>query len=201
DIHVGNEHAPFYGYRTATCDYLEHFAYADKVWIGEGYDYRSQPPEYFLTEVSGLCQGLTSEMLEKGGNPWRGAVFGMTTRAGWSQGGLTLPIWKLWDGFGIADARMYGFWDPDCPVSVENDAVKATAFVKKNGEALIAVASWLPDDRELLISVDREALGIDGDYELYAPPVEGFQDEAVFPSGAPVPIACGKGRMFLVRKK
>ena len=71
----------------------------------------------------------------------------------------------------------------------------------KNGEALIAVASWLPDDRELLISVDREALGIDGDYELYAPPVEGFQDEAVFPSGAPVPIACGKGRMFLVRKK
>ncbi|MBR3992051.1 MAG: hypothetical protein IKI91_07920, partial [Clostridia bacterium] len=47
DIHVGNEHAPFYGYRTATCDYLEHFAYADKVWIGEGYDYRSQPPEYF----------------------------------------------------------------------------------------------------------------------------------------------------------
>lgn len=201
DIHVGNEHAPFYGYRTATCDYLEHFAYADKVWIGEGYDYETRQPEYFLTEVSGLCQGLTSEMLEKGGNPWRGALFGMTTRAGWSQGGLTLPIWKLWDGFGIADARMYGFWDPDCPVSVENDAVKATAFVKKNGEALIAVASWLPDDRELLISVDREALGIDGDYELYAPPVEGFQDEAVFPSGAPVPIACGKGRMFLVRKK
>ena len=198
---MGNEHAPFYGYRTATCDYLEHFAYADKVWIGEGYDYETRQPEYFLTEVSGLCQGLTSEMLEKGGNPWRGAVFGMTTRAGWSQGGLTLPIWKLWDGFGIADARMYGFWDPDCPVSVENDAVKATAFVKKNGEALIAVASWLPDDRELLISVDREALGIDGDYELYAPPVEGFQDEAVFSSGAPVPIACGKGRMFLVRKK
>ncbi len=201
DIHLGNEHSPFYGYRTPTCDYLEHFAYADKIWVGEGYDYQNEHPDYFLTEISGLPLGLTSEMLEGGGNPWRGMVFGMTTRAGWSQGGLTLPIWKVWDSFGIADSRMFGYWDPDCPISTENDSVRATAFVKDNGETLIAVASWLPTDRDFILSVDRDALGINGDFEFYAPPIEGFQEEATFPSGEPVPIPYGKGWMFILRKR
>ena len=201
DIHVGNEHSSFYGYRSSTCDYLEHFAYADKVWIGEGYDYQNEHAEYLLTEVAGLTQGLTSEMLEGGGNPWRGALFGITTRAGWSQGGLTLPIWRVWDSFGISEARVYGFWDPDCPVTAENDQIKASAFVKANGETLIAVASWFPYDKEFILSVDRGALGIEGDFEFYAPAIESFQEEATFASDDMIPIPYRKGWIFIIRKK
>ena len=200
DIHLGNEHSPFYGYRTPTCDYLEHFAYADKIWVGEGYDYQNEGPDYFLTEICGLPLGLTSEMLEGGGNPWRGAVFGMTTRAGWSQGGLTLPIWKVWDEFGIADSRIFGYWNPKCPVTTESDSVKATAFVKENGQTLIAVASWMPTDREFILSVDRGALGIKGDFELDAPQIESFQEEATFSSGDRIPIAYPKGWIFILKR-
>ena len=125
----------------------------------------------------------------------------MTTRAGWSQGGLTRPIWDVWDSFGIADSKMLGYWDPDCPVTTENDSVKATAFVKENGETLIAVASWLPCDREFILSVDRKALGIEGDFEFYAPYIESFQDEATFASHYMIPIPYRKGWLFLIKRK
>ena len=46
------------------------------------------------------------EMLQKGGNPWRGMVYGMTSRLPWA--GDPRPLWKVWDEFGIADARMIG---------------------------------------------------------------------------------------------
>ncbi len=201
DIHIGNEHTKYYSYASPACEYLEHFAYADKLWIGEGYDYRSEGPDYFLTEVSGLPFGLTSEMLEGGGNPWRGMIFGMTTRAGWSQGGLTLPIWRLWDEFGIKEAKMVGYWNPGCPVSTENDLIKATAFIKKDGSVLISIASWYPTDREFLVSVDREALELKGEFELYAPFIESFQEEAVFDPNGLIPIPAGKGWIFIIRKK
>ena len=139
-------------------------------------------------------------MLEGGGNPWRGMVFGMTTRAGWSQGGLTLPIWKLWNEFGIGDADMIGYWDPSCPVGTENDLIKATAYVKSDGEILIAVASWYPIDRDCLITLDREKLGLAGDCEFYAPYIESFQDETSFSVRDPVPIPAGKGWLFKIRK-
>ena len=201
DIHLGNEHLKVYGSGSPACEYLEHFAYADKVWIGEGYDYVSQHPDFFLTEVSALLFGLTSEMLEGGGNPWRGMIYGMTTRAGWSQGGLTLPIWKLWNEFGICDAEMIGYWEPSCPVGTENDLIKATAYVRPDGEILIAVASWYPVDRECIIFLDRCALGIEGDCEFYAPYIENFQNEESFPVRDPIPVSAGKGWLFNIRKK
>ena len=29
-------------------------------------------------------------------------------------------MWKAWDDFGIAEARMVGYWEPDCPVHTDN---------------------------------------------------------------------------------
>jgi hypothetical protein len=44
-------------------------------------------------------------------------------------------------------------------------------------------------------------LCISGDYEFYAPPIEDFQEEAVFSSNEPVPIKAGQGWLFVIRNK
>ncbi len=202
DIHCGNDHEmPCYGYVSPANLYLEHFAYADSLWNGEGYHYEDVSPEYYLTEISGIPFGLMGEMLHGGGNPWRGMVYGMTARMGWQQGGISWQIWKLWEEFGISSAKMLGWWDPACPVSAENDLVRVTAYVKENGDVLIAAASWCPADRSFLFSVNKEQLGIEGDYEFYAPFVEDVQEEATFASDALIPIAAGKGWLFILRRK
>jgi hypothetical protein len=201
DIHNGNTHSPCYGHISPANYYMEHFAYADSLWLGEGYQYEKVSPEYFLIESSGIPFGLMGEMLHCGGNPWRGMVYGMTARMGWQEGGVSYQIWKLWDEFGIADANMLGWWNPECPVSVENDLVRATAYVKDNGDVLIAAASWYPADKSFLFSVNKEQLGIAGDFEFYAPPVEDVQEEAVFASNELIPIPHGKGWLFYLRRK
>ena len=69
-------------------------------------DYENNPADFFLTEVSGIPFGLIGEMLQGGGNPWRGMIFGMTNRMPWSDNADPRPIWKAWDNFGIeAESR------------------------------------------------------------------------------------------------
>ena len=173
--------------------------------------------------MCGIPFGVMGEMLESGGNPWRGMLYGMTARCGWSQGGVSTTIWRsVWEQFGIADAKMYGYWHPDCPVSVDNDEVKATVYIKDSGDVLICLASWFPYAREFRLSIDRVALGITGDFELYAPEIKGMrptdrriplegvdmstpvgnlQEEAVFDGNAPIYICPGKGYMLFIRNK
>ena len=119
---------------------MELFPYIDSLWFGEGFNY-NETPDYWLVEISGIPYGLFGEMLQDGGNPWRGMIYGMTDRLGW--GGNPQPIWKVWDNFGIQDARMIGYWDPACPVKTGRKDVLATAYVKQ-GKTLVAVASWAP---------------------------------------------------------
>ena len=96
--------------------YMEFFPYVDRLWFGEGFNY-DEPPDYWLTEVSGIPYGLMGEMLQDGGNQWRGMLYGMTARMPWR--GDVGPLWRLWDEFGIAEARMIGYWEKDCPVRTE----------------------------------------------------------------------------------
>ena len=200
DIHCGNDHmSERFGYGAPVCTYLEHFASADSLWIGEQYRYEEQDANFHFTKVSGIPFGLMSELLHAGGNPWRGMLYGMTARAGWQQGGLSTPIWKFWDAFGVKDATMLGYWNPKCPVSTENDQAKATVYVRKDGEILVSLATWYPADRKYIVAVNKEYLGIEGDYELYAPPIEGFQEEAVFSSQELIPSKAGRGWLFVIR--
>lgn len=120
---------------------MEHLPYLTDLWIGEYYNY-NRGPDYFLVEVSGLPFGITSEMLhyENGGNRWRGMIYGMSGRFLKD----VESIWRFWDQFGIKDSAMRGYWDPECPVSVDSREVKATAYVK-GSEALIALAHWPAD--------------------------------------------------------
>ncbi len=132
DLHSANQYNPRDGFSSSANLYLEHFPYLDRLWFGEYFDYDSRP-DYWLVEISGIPFGLMGEMLEKGGNPWRGMVYGMTARLPWA--GDPTPLWKAWDEFGMAGTRMVGYWSPRSPVRTGNPEVLATVYLKEESPA------------------------------------------------------------------
>ena len=94
--------------------YTEFFPYVNRLWFGEGFNYDAMSPEQWLVECSGIPFGLMGDMLQDGGNRWRGMLFGMTARLPWPNSDPR-PVWKVWDEFGIGEARMMGWWETDCP--------------------------------------------------------------------------------------
>ena len=174
DFHSGNNFHPEYGLNNCANQYLELFPCIDSLWFGEGFDY-NEPPDYWMVEIAGIPYGLFSEMLQGGGNPWRGMLYGMTNRFGW--GGDPRGLWKVWDEFGIADARMIGYWDPTCPVQTGRDDVLATVY-QRAGRTLVALASWAPAPASVPLEIDFSRLGLDpAKTNVYAPPIAGFQGE------------------------
>jgi hypothetical protein len=174
---------------------MEHFPFIDRLWFGEYFEY-DRGPDYWLTEVSGIPFGLMGEMLEKGGNPWRGMLYGMTARLPWS--GDPRPLWRLWDDFGIATSRMIGYWVPDRPVRTNRNDILATSYVKA-GATLVAVASWSDTTRDVILEFDWDALGLARNNSiLEAVPIEGLQHAKAFLPGDPIPVAPGKGVILLL---
>lgn len=195
DFHSGNNYHPQYGLNNCANQYMELFPYVDSLWFGEGFDY-NESPDYWLVEVSGIPYGLFGEMLHGGGNPWRGMLYGMTNRLGW--GGDPRHIWKLWDDFGIQNAKMIGYWDSSCPVRTNHKDVLATAYVGK-GKTLVALASWAKEPVRCAIDINLGILGLDPEKTtLYAPPIPGIQPEAVFKPAEPLPVLPGRGWMLIV---
>lgn len=201
DFHSGNDFT-FNDRRVSpACLYMEHFPYVNSLWFGEGYDY-NESPDYWLVEISGIPFGLFGEMLQDNGNPWRGMVYGMTAR--YYSGADPKHIWRLWDEFGIQDARMIGYWDPACPVRTDHQDVLATAYVKPD-KTLVSIASWA---RESLwgkqpvrcrLRVDWAALGLDPEKAtIVAPAIPGFQDAAEFRPPDEIPVESGKGWLLVL---
>jgi hypothetical protein len=153
--------------------YMEYFPFIDRLWFGESFDY-NESPDFWLIEVSGIPFGLMGEMLQNGGNRWRGMLYGMTARLPWNGEADPRPIWKVWDDFGISDARMIGYWEKDCPVRTDRKDVLATAYVR-NGKTLISVASWAPTPVQAKLKIDWRTLGLsEQKAHLYAPFVKDF---------------------------
>ena len=115
-------------------------------------------PDFWLVEVSGIPFGLMGEMLQDGGNPWRGMVFGMTDRLPWA--GDPRPLWKAWDAFGMADSRMVGYWVDARPVKTDHADVLATGYVRE-GRTMVALASWAKEQVDVKLAIDWAALGLD----------------------------------------
>ncbi|HEU5357778.1 MAG TPA: glycoside hydrolase domain-containing protein, partial [Gemmatimonadales bacterium] len=196
DLHSANQYDKNDGYASSANLYLEHFPYIDRLWFGEYFDYNSQP-DYWLTEISGIPFGLMGEMLQDGGNPWRGMVFGMTDRLPWA--GDPRPLWLAWDAFGITDARMLGWWAPSDPVKTGRSDILATSYVRK-GRTMVAVASWAKDTVALHLSIDWKALGLDPrTATISAPAIEKFQPAAMFKVGDPIPMVPGKGWLLVIK--
>jgi len=183
--------------------YMEFFPYIDRLWFGESFNYEAMTPEQYLVEVSGLPFGLGGEMLQNGGNPWRGALYGMTNRYGWITENFVCdprPVWRIWDSFGIASSEMSGYWEKDCPVRTSNPSVLATVY-KRKGRALIALASWAPTQVGVKLSIDFKSLGIDpAKARLYAPVSAGFQPSAEYAIDDAIQVEPGKGWMLILKE-
>jgi len=179
DLHSANQFNVRDGFINSAMLYMEHFPYISRLWFGEYFDY-GQGPDYWITEVSGLPFGLMGEMLQDGGHPYRGMLYGMTAR---KYGNVDpRPVWGMMNAFGIAESRMLGYWLDDAPVRTGRDDVLATVYVR-DGKALIALASWSDRDQVVTLEVDWEALGLTPGSPAAAPPVEGLQ------AGGPVDLS------------
>ncbi|MHB8053860.1 MAG: glycoside hydrolase domain-containing protein [Candidatus Aminicenantales bacterium] len=197
DLHSANQYNPRDGFASSANLYLEHFPYLDRLWFGEYFDYEGMPADYWLVEISGIPFGLMGEMLEGGGNPWRGMVFGMTNRLPWS-GRSPEGIWKVWDDFGMAGSEMIGYWMKINPVRTDSPDVLATVYRKK-GKAMIAAASWAKTPVSVDFRIEWKALGLDpAKVKFRAPEISGIQTAASFKPGDKIPFEPGKGWILIV---
>eukprot|EP01051_Picozoa_sp_SAG22_P008956 SAG22_NODE_714_length_7722_cov_3.919585_6_plen_140_part_00 len=81
DVHQGTRPAngSCNGYPTSgdspALNYMQHLPSINRVWFGEGFDYQSTSPDYFLIEASGIAFGVLGDMNGEVGkcpnpNPW-----------------------------------------------------------------------------------------------------------------------------------
>lgn len=200
DLHSANQFNERDGFVNSALLYLEHFPYLNRLWFGEYFDYEGNDADFFLTEVSGIPFGLMGEMLEQGGNPWRGMLYGMTNRMPWSEDADPRPLWKAWDAFGMEGSRMVGYWAERPPVTTGRGDVPATVFTRvADRRALVALASWAPGDVSVPLAIDWGALGIDpARAQIEAPAIDRFQPARRFAAGEPIPVASGKGWLLVI---
>ncbi len=199
DLHSANQYDKNDGFNNSANLYMEHFPYLNRLWFGEYFDYEKNLPDFFLIEVSGIPFGLMGEMLQGGGNPWRGMIYGMTNRMPWSDNADPRPIWKAWDDFGMQGTKMIGYWVDDNPVKTDNDKVLATIY-KKEGEALVSIASWANGDVYVQLNVDWKKLRIDpAKATITAPEIKNFQPAKAFKLGEKIPVEKGKGWLLIIK--
>jgi hypothetical protein len=201
DLHSANQYNKNDGFNNSANLYMEHFPYLNRLWFGEYFDYENNSPDFFLTEVSGIPFGLMGEMLQGGGNPWRGMIYGMTNRMPWSDNADPRPIWKVWDDFGMQGSKMIGYWVENNPVKTNNPDVPATIY-KKDKSALVSIASWAKADTDIQLIVDWKALGIDpAKAVITAPEIKNFQPAADFQPGQGINVPKGKGWLLIIKEK
>lgn len=154
DIHSWNHMNKWAGYANSLHLYTELLPYVDRTWIGEGFSEKNSL-DFWLVEMSGIPFGLLSETLDAQ-NQYRGLVFGMLPRLPWS--GNPVHLWKLWDDFGMKNAKMFGYWDENSPVKTDNESLPATVYV--NGKkAMVVIANWTDMPQKAKISIDSSVLG------------------------------------------
>ncbi|MCD4852627.1 DUF6067 family protein [Arthrobacter sp. AK01] len=190
DLHSANQFTAHDGYASSANLYMEQLPYVDRLWLGEYFDYDTTDPDYWLVELSGIPFGLMGEMLEGGGNPWRGMVFGMTGRAPAVD---NRPLWEFWAETGLEHATMHGFWDHHAPVRTSHPEVLATTWVTERG-MVVALASWAGQTEHVRLIFDDEAAATSVD----APAIPGFQSAASYMPGEPITLEPQRGLLLTI---
>lgn len=199
DLHSANQYNKSDGFNNSANLYMEHFPYLNRLWFGEYFDYNNNYPDFFLTEISGIPFGLMGEMLQDGGNPWRGMIYGMTNRYPWTEDADPRAIWRFWDQFDMQGTDMIGYWSSNCPVKTNNEKVLATVY-KKNGKALISLASWANTDTDINLKIDWDKLGINPQKAtITATEIKNFQPAKTFAINEAIPVKKGKGWLLIVQ--
>ena len=197
DVHSWNHFNERAGFASCANLYLENLPYVDRIWFGEGFDY-NESPDYWLIEISGIPYGQMGEMLQGGGNPWRGMIYGMTARLPWS--GNPEHIWKVCDEFGIEEADMRGYWVPTRPVKTDHKDVLATTY-HRQGKTLVAIASWAKTPVECQLQIDWQTLGLDESKSgIRAPAIQDFQEAVSFNPRDAIPIEPGRGWLLFIEE-
>ena len=198
DLHSANQYNPRDGFASSANLYLEHFPFINRLWFGEYFDYDSRP-DYWLVEISGIPFGLMGEMLEKGGNPWRGMTMGMTARMPWS--GDPAPLWKVWDAFGIQQSQMHGWWSGRDPVTASDTNVLVTTWTKA-GSAMVSLGSWRETDADVRLTIDWKLLGLDpANTRIRAPTIADFQDGFTAEASASLRVPGKKGLLVILEPR
>jgi hypothetical protein len=216
DLHSANQFNVRDGFINSAMLYMEHFPFISRLWFGEYFEY-ALDEDYWMTEVSGLPFGLMGEMLQDGGHPYRGMLYGMTARM---YGNVDpRPVWGMMNDFGVAESRMQGYWLKDAPVATDHPRILATTYVRPD-RVLIALASWSGEDEVVRLDVDWEGLGFGAGSEpgespgpgaefggvppgtalrTFAPAVEGIQAESEVDLYA-VSVPAGMGLFIVVTR-
>jgi hypothetical protein len=198
DFHSWNHFNDLAGFTNCLNLYMDMLPYIDLAWIGEGRDY-NRLPDHWLIEVSGIPYGVTGQMLNEGGNPWRGMVYGITNRLPWA--GSPAEIWKFWDAYDIKSMRMIGYWDSSSPLKSDNELVKATLYAGKS-RSIIAVAGWGDKDLTCGLKLDWNALGYEATRcNVTVPAIPGFQKARTITSLDQITVPAGKGYLIVVENK
>lgn len=195
DLHSANQYNFRDGFINSAFLYMEHMPYISRLWFGEYFDYNMNP-DYWLTEVSGIPFGLTGEMLEGGGHPFRGLVYGMTNRVyGESD---PRPIWKLFDDFDIANAEMLGYWVDRSPIKTDHKNIKSSIYLHKD-KVLIAIGSWSDKNENVILNIDWGKIGFNkANVHLFSPKIEGLQDEKSYVIDKAIPVEKNKGIILIL---
>ncbi len=195
DLHSANQYNNRDGFTNSAFLYMEHFPYISRLWFGGYFEY-DLAPDYWLTEVSGIPFGLFGEMLEKGGHPYRGLVYGMTTRVYGTYN--PQAIWQLFDEFDIANSEMLGYWVDRSPIKTDTKGIKSTIYLHKD-KVLIAIGSWSDEDVNVELLIDWEELGIDSKAaKMYSPEVDGLQKFATYQINDSIPVPKSKGLILII---
>lgn len=199
DMHSWNHYNGLAGYASCSIVFMELYPYYDRLWHGEAFDYQNTTEDYWLVEMSGIPFGLMSEMLQNGGNQWRGLVFGETNRRGWHMpAGQPMNIWKLFDDFDIYDSTFMGWWDDSNPVKLSDGKIKCSVY-QKEGKVMLALASWSKGKSNVSIDVDWEKLGMDPSKVVVRQPVvKGFQKGKKSVALNGIKIAPKKGVVLII---
>ena len=195
DLHSANQFNNRDGFINSAFLYMEHFPYISRLWFGEYFQYDLEP-DYWMTEVSGIPFGLTGEMLEKGGRPYHGLLYGMTTRVYhiYNPGAL----WKLFKDFNIETSEMLGYWVEKSPIKTANSNIKSTIY-KHNDKVLIVIGSWSDKDEEVELNIDWNKLGMDKNtVKLISPNIEGLQNYNTFKIDKAIPINRNSGLILIL---
>ena len=199
DLHSWNHFNKWAGFTNCLNLYMDLLPYFDLVWIGEGRNY-NRLSDHWLVEVSGIPFGLPGQMLEGGGNPWRGMVYGITNRGGWTEKS-PYEIWKFWDKYQLKDKIMMGYWEKDCPVTCSNPVVKASVFMGRD-EIIVAVANWTDLDAHTSLTLNWAKLGMDpAGCDISIPELQNFQTEQTAVSLDKLTLPGKKGYLIVIKKK
>ncbi len=195
DLHSWNHFCPEGSWANCLNLYMNLLPYFDLLWIGEGRDY-NEMPDHWLVEICGIPYGVCGQMLQGGGNPWRGMIYGITNRAFWAKQGPE-HIWKFWDEYHIKDKEFIGYWDERNPVNTGSDSVKATLY-KGPKQSIISIASWANNNIPVTLDIDWTSMGMTPErVKIYAPAIENFQSAQAFQVNKPIEIEKGKGFLLI----